>query len=94
MEHDPQDDMDDEHDPLVQELIHEALAPYQGLLSAELTADMARALELVLTTHPTLAPRVRGLRPRAPRAVSGEETRGDVAEAVRLPRSGTDGDGR
>lgn len=89
------DSIDDDcaQDPAAQACIHQALAPYRGLLSAELLATMRGQLELLLGTHPDAVSLVASLRTRPATALSGTLDRGDSAgdrdSAVQL--SGTEG---
>jgi hypothetical protein len=49
-------------DPVLEARIQHALAPYVGRLTPAALADARRMLEVVLTTHPTLAPAMDRLR--------------------------------
>jgi hypothetical protein len=89
MERDPNEDAD--ANPIVTECIEDALAPYRGILSAEILADFALTLELFLTTHPVAAPMVARLRPRPVPAESVEVDRsGAPAVAEAQKPSGTE----
>ena len=54
----------DEDDPLLEELIADALRPYLAALSPEQIADYRAFLAIFFTTHPAVAPRYERLRDR------------------------------
>jgi len=54
----------DEPEPLLEELLQDALAPYLNVLSPEQVADYRALLTVFLTTHPSAAPRYQHLRRR------------------------------
>jgi hypothetical protein len=70
---------EDEEDPLVEECVSDALAPYVGVLSPEELTDHRRFLILFITTHPAAAPLYRRLRQRPPLSESGEISRDTAA---------------
>jgi hypothetical protein len=55
---------DDGPDPFIAELAERGVAPYARLLSPEQADELRMILEIVLETHPTLAPAVDRLRRR------------------------------
>jgi hypothetical protein len=65
-------------DPVLEARIQHALAPYVGRLTPAALEDARRMLEVVLTTHPTLAPAMERLRQTARdgEAAEGEGHRG------------------
>jgi hypothetical protein len=64
-------------DPVLEERIQHALAPYVGRLTPLALQEARRTLEVILTTHPTLAPAMERLRQAArEREAAGGEGRG------------------
>lgn len=55
----------DEPDPLLEELLQDALTPYCNVLSPEQLADYRAFLTVFITTHPSTAPRYHRLRRRS-----------------------------
>ena len=80
----------DEDDPLLEELIADALRPYRAALSPEQLADYRAFLAIFFTTHPAVAPRYERLRERERRKASGTMERGgapgDKSPAAVTPR--------
>jgi hypothetical protein len=70
---------DDAEDPYVDQLLSEILAPYQGLVPADLMAEMSDFMGDVLATHPVGATLVDRLRPRAVPFQSGDAAKPGVA---------------
>lgn len=60
-------------DEEVERLVAQALAPYEGLLSAEELAAVADLVRDTASSHPVCVSLRRSLAPRAARARSGEE---------------------
>lgn len=66
----------EEEDPIVEECVRDAVAPYLGVLSPEELAEYRSFLVVFITTHPTTAPIYERLRKRpAVLAESGEVAR-------------------
>ena len=88
---------DEDMDPVVVEQIERALAPYRHLLSPEALNAIEETLEVILTTHPVVAPCVEqlrrdgaveqsGSREKAPGDGEGSRAHGSPARAVRANR--------
>lgn len=75
------DDLDEEDDPLLDEILHDALAPYVDALTPEQLADYRAFLAVFITTHPATAPRYQRLRERQVRKASDARAR-DEASAL------------
>lgn len=62
---------EDGPDPFITELIERGIAPYARLLSPEQADELREVLEIILETHPAVAPAVDRLRRRRPPSESG-----------------------
>jgi hypothetical protein len=60
-----------EPDPLVEAFVQQVMAPYAACLPPEAAAELREVLEVVLETHPGVAPVVDRLRRLRPPARSG-----------------------
>lgn len=76
---------DEAEDPVLDERIEHAIAPYRGRLTPEALDEARRLLAVMLTTHPVLAPLLDQVREQAATKATGVVPRRGSAQDALAP---------